>query len=70
MLGFTAKVDPRDGGAEIRVDGEELDEARWFSREELAAGMAAGTTLPPGGISIARRLLELWYGGPLPEPLS
>ncbi|WP_042365096.1 NAD(+) diphosphatase [Streptacidiphilus neutrinimicus] len=67
MLGFTAKVDSRDGSADIHVDGEELDEARWFSREELAAGMAAGTTLPPSGISIARRLVELWYGGPLPE---
>ncbi|WP_042384369.1 NAD(+) diphosphatase [Streptacidiphilus melanogenes] len=67
MLGFTAKVDSRDGSADIRVDGEELAEARWFSREDLAAGMAAGTTLPPSGISIARRLVELWYGSPLPE---
>ncbi|SEK30043.1 NAD(+) diphosphatase [Streptacidiphilus jiangxiensis] len=67
MLGFTARIDSRPGAADIRVDGEELDEARWFSREDLAAGMAAGTTLPPSGISIARRLIELWYGQPLPE---
>ncbi|MEY9844006.1 NAD+ diphosphatase [Streptacidiphilus sp. BW17] len=67
MLGFMARADMRDGGAEIRVDGEELDEARWFTREELLTGMQNGTTLPPSGISIARRLVELWYGGALPD---
>ncbi|WP_042439092.1 NAD(+) diphosphatase [Streptacidiphilus albus] len=67
MLGFLARADERDGGAEIAVDGEELSEAGWFSREELRAGMADGSLLPPAGISIARRLVEIWYGGPLPE---
>jgi len=67
MLGFTARADARDGGTEIHVDGEELSDARWFSREELRAGMENGTVLPPSGISIARRLIELWYGSPLPD---
>ena len=67
MLGFTARADRRAGATEITVDGEELSEARWFSREELRAGMESGEVLPPSGISIARRLVELWYGGPLPE---
>ncbi|WP_370077926.1 NAD(+) diphosphatase [Streptacidiphilus sp. MAP12-16] len=67
MLGFLARADERDGGTDITVDGEELSEARWFSREELKAGMESGEVLPPSGISIARRLVELWYGGPLPE---
>ena len=67
MLGFTARADRRAGATEITVDGEELSEARWFSREELKAGMEGGEVLPPSGISIARRLVELWYGGPLPE---
>jgi NAD+ diphosphatase len=67
MLGFLGRADDSDGGTEITVDGEELSEARWFSREELRAGMEDGTVLPPSGISIARRLVELWYGGPLPE---
>lgn len=48
------------------MDGEELSEARWFSRSELKAGMEAGEILPPSGISIARHLVELWYGEPLP----
>ena len=67
MLGFTARAEEGAGATDITVDGEELSEARWFSREELKAGMERGEVLPPSGISIARRLVELWYGGPLPE---
>jgi len=67
MLGFLARAVEADGGTDITVDGEEISEAAWFSREELGAGMQNGTVLPPSGISIARRLVEIWYGGPLPE---
>jgi NAD+ diphosphatase len=64
MLGFMARaVSPA-----ITVDGEEIHEARWFSREELGAAFASGEVLPPYGISIAARLIELWYGAPLPRP--
>jgi len=67
MLGFLAHAsDPR-----IEVDGEEVAEARWFSRAELRTAIETGAILPPTGLSIARRLVELWYGGPLPaEPVS
>ncbi len=65
MLGFIGRAAP--GGTEITVDGEELSEARWISREELRAGMASGEVLPPSGISIARHLMEIWYGEPLPS---
>lgn len=64
MLGFFAAA----VGIDIAVDGEEIAEARWFSRAELAAAIAVGEVLPPGEVSIARRLVETWYGGPLPEP--
>jgi len=67
MLGFLARAEEWDGGTDIAVDGEELSAAAWFSREELRDGMADGSVLPPSGISIARRLVEIWYGGPLPE---
>jgi NAD+ diphosphatase len=64
MLGFTARAtSPR-----IEVDGEEIEEARWFSRDELAAAFESGEVLPPSGISIAARLVEHWYGRPLPRP--
>lgn len=62
MLGFAARaVDTR-----VRTDDVEITDARWFSREELRAAATAGTVVLPGGISIAARLVEHWYGGPLP----
>ncbi|MFE7570149.1 NAD(+) diphosphatase [Streptomyces sp. NPDC057539] len=65
MLGFMARATSSD----ITVDGEEIEEARWFSREDLRTAIETGEILPPAGISIAARLVELWYGKPLPRPL-
>ncbi|WP_406006874.1 NAD(+) diphosphatase [Streptomyces sp. NBC_00637] len=62
MLGFMARAT----STEIEVDGDEIHEARWFSRDELGAAFESGEVLPPYGISIAARLIELWYGKPLP----
>ena len=63
MLGFMALAT----SSRIQVDGEEIHEARWFSRDELRVAIESGEVLPPAGISIAARLIELWYGGPLPR---
>jgi NAD+ diphosphatase len=63
MLGFRAQA---GHGQHIRVDSEEIAEAHWFSRGELAAGAAAGQVLLPPPVSIARQIIESWYGGPLP----
>jgi NAD+ diphosphatase len=63
MLGFHATaVDDH-----IDVDGTEIAEARWFTREELGAAVDSGDVLLPGSISISRRLIELWYGKPIPD---
>ena len=64
MVGFAARA----VSTEIKVDGEEIALARWFTREELAEELAAGRVLPPPSVSIARRLIEAWYGGPIPVP--
>jgi NAD+ diphosphatase len=40
-------------------------EARWFSREELAAACDSGEVALPPAVSIARRLIERWYGEPM-----
>jgi NAD+ diphosphatase len=48
---------------ELTVDLTELDDARWFTREEVAAalaGDAAATFQPPPRFAIARTLLEHW----------
>jgi NAD+ diphosphatase len=65
MVGFTAKVDPNHSHLEIRPDGVEIVKVRWFSREDLRAEIAAGSILLPGPITIARTIIEHWYGGPL-----
>lgn len=62
MVGFFARALTND----IRVDGVEIDDARWFTREDMKAEAEAGTLRLPGGISISRSLVEAWYGGPLP----
>jgi NAD+ diphosphatase len=53
MLGFTARA------VTTRVDlrDQELEDARWFGRAELASG---GTLLPPP-LSISYRLIEAWF---------
>ncbi|GAA1662734.1 NAD(+) diphosphatase [Kribbella yunnanensis] len=58
MLGFYAKAT----GTDIEVDGDEISDARWFTREDLRALVEAGTMALPGNISISRRLIEGWYG--------
>jgi NAD+ diphosphatase len=63
MLGFWAAA---PGGQPIRVDQEEISEARWFSREELRAGLGAGQVRLPPPVSIAHRIIEAWYGEELP----
>jgi NAD+ diphosphatase len=62
MVGFFARALSTD----ITVDGDEIEHARWFTRDEMRAEAEAGTLVLPGGISISRSLVEAWYGGPLP----
>jgi NAD+ diphosphatase len=63
MLGFRAEAT----STAVQVDGEELTEARWWTREELAADVKARELLLPPGLSIARRLIEDWFGGPIED---
>ncbi|MDQ1555999.1 MAG: diphosphatase [Actinomycetota bacterium] len=60
MLGFSAKVAPGVSTA-TTPDGNEILDLRWFSREELAASL--GDVLLPGPTSIARAIIEEWFGG-------
>jgi NAD+ diphosphatase len=64
MLGFTARVDPAIESL-LTPDGNEILELRWFSRDELRA--ALGDILLPGPTSIARSIIELWFGGPIDD---
>ncbi|MDX1433001.1 MAG: NAD(+) diphosphatase [Gammaproteobacteria bacterium] len=66
MLGFTATA---DGDTIVRHDGE-LADARWFTRAELAAALAAGSLRLPRRVSIAYRLIEDWFDAASPAPLA
>ena len=63
MLGFRGHA----VGTAVEADGVELVHARWWTREEFEADLATGELLLPSRVSIARRLVEDWYGGPLDE---
>jgi NAD+ diphosphatase len=55
MLGFRARA---PAGSEVRIGGE-LEDARWFTREQVHAGEA----LTPPTQSISWRLIESWLKG-------
>ena len=59
MVGFTARaIDPT-----LHLDQEEIVEAVWASREELREMVLAGRFGISPTVSIARRMIERWYGG-------
>ncbi|WP_394253226.1 NAD(+) diphosphatase [Arthrobacter pityocampae] len=66
MLGFTARAATTDAVP----DGEEMRSLRWFTREQLFAAVRDETVVVAGGVSIARAMIERWYGGPLDEEPS
>jgi NAD+ diphosphatase len=63
MLGFTAHAETVDV---VRHDGE-IAETRWYTRDGMRADIRSGELLVSPSISISRRLVEHWYGSPLPE---
>lgn len=64
MLGFRAWV---TGAADLTLQADEIAEAAWWTREDLGAALEAGRIAVPGRESIARALIEDWYGGALPH---
>ncbi len=47
----------------LTIDRTELDDARWFTRDEVIAalaGEAGAAFLPPPRFAIARTLVEAW----------
>ena len=68
MLGYHARL--AAGSPEARPDTTEITEVRWFTREEMRAGCESGAVRIPPRVSIARRLVEHWYGAELPGSWS
>ena len=69
MLGFRAVA----ASEAIQRGDDELEDARWFTRESLTAGYRDGSIRTPNPISIAYRLIEEWFdegGGSLERTLA
>jgi NAD+ diphosphatase len=61
MVGFTGRaVD-----ITLNLDHEEIVEAMWVSRQDLREMVLAGRFGISPTVSIARRMIEHWYGGPI-----
>lgn len=56
MLGFIATA----AGRAIRLTDGELEDARWFTAEDIRRGLRDGSLRPPPPISISYRLIEHW----------
>jgi NAD+ diphosphatase len=57
MLGFRARAaDPT-----IQVDQDELQDAQWFTREQIRSGLLERRLHLPTSISVSHRLIEGWY---------
>ena len=63
MLGFSAQALT----TEVHRHDGEIAEARWYTREALLADIGTGRLHVSPSISISRRLIEHWYGEPLPH---
>jgi NAD+ diphosphatase len=60
MLGFTARV---EGDPTLHIDDDEIEEAQWFTREQLRSGEGPRALPPP--VSIARNIIDRWVDGDL-----
>jgi len=59
MISFEAVIDDPSAA---RPDGEEIVELRWYSRAQMRNAMEDGTLLLPPIISVARKMIERWFG--------
>ncbi len=57
MVGFMATAIT----TEFNLIDNELEEARWLTRAQMAEELQAGTLKLPPGLSISRRLIETWF---------
>lgn len=64
MVGFTARA----LSTELTLQESEIEAARWFTRAEFAQAVADGSLRISQRISIARRLIEHWYGEEIDVP--
>jgi NAD+ diphosphatase len=65
MVGFTAEA----ASEAIHLNDGELEDARWFTRDEIRAGLLNHTLRLPSPVSISYRLIEDWFDAKDPGAL-
>jgi NAD+ diphosphatase len=65
MVGFTAEA----ASEAISLNDGELDDARWFTRDEIRTGLLNHTLRLPSPVSISYRLIEDWFDSEEPGAL-
>ncbi len=64
MVGFRARALQ----GRVQMQESEIEAVRWFTRGELVAAIGAGEVAISSRLSISRRLIEDWFGGPIDSP--
>jgi NAD+ diphosphatase len=59
MIAFEAITNTPE---QARPDGDEIEEIRWFSREEMKSAILDKSLILPFEISVARQMINAWYG--------
>jgi len=65
MLGYFAQAQD----ARIKVDGDELEHAQWFTRDALTRALQQNQLRLSPAISISHRLIEHWFDAESKTPL-
>ena len=66
MIAYEATISNPDT---VKEDGEEIEEIIWLTREELKSKTSSGDLLLPPVISVARAMINAWYGPSASEEL-
>lgn len=64
MLAFVARA----LDADVTVDGDEIEWARFYTRDEVRALVGTGEITLPTQSSVAARIVDLWLAAGLPTP--
>jgi NAD+ diphosphatase len=59
MIAFEATISNPET---VKADGEEIEEIIWLDRNEIKIKVAAQELLLPPAISVARAMINAWYG--------
>jgi len=67
MIAYEAVISNPDT---VKADGEEIEEIIWLSRNEIKEKCRSGELLLPPIISVARAMINAWYGSNATEELQ